>query len=319
MRLRHIEVFNAVMLTGSVSGAARLINVTQPAVSRTLAHAELQLGFALFQRTRNRLVPTSEALTLYPHVERLFVNLDEVQRLAATLKAGRDTKTVRVASILALGHEVLPRAMKAFGARFPNVAVTLQTLHSPQMVSTLVLQEADIGFLFSPASHPALLQEQVGATQIMCVSPKGMLPARTVKKGSVTLQELAGIAVIGLDTSDPIGMMLSHACRDAGVGLQSAVTVQTYHAALALARHGLGVALVDGCTALSADAQVVDVLPLAPAIAVSVNAVRSGATPASVAARAFSRAVAQVLADTVGSATPAAARSPVAAPSQKRG
>ena len=50
MRLRHIEVFNAVMLTGSVSAAARMINVTQPAVSRTLQHAELQLGFALFQR-----------------------------------------------------------------------------------------------------------------------------------------------------------------------------------------------------------------------------------------------------------------------------
>ena len=43
MRLRHIEVFNAVMLTGSVSGAARLMNVTQPAVSRTLQHAEIQM------------------------------------------------------------------------------------------------------------------------------------------------------------------------------------------------------------------------------------------------------------------------------------
>src|SRR3569833_2846759 len=100
MRLRHIEVFNAVMLTGSVSGAARLVNVTQPAVSRTLQHAEVQLGFALFHRVKNRLVPTTEALTLYPHVERLFANLDEVQRLADTLKTGRDAKEVRVVSIL---------------------------------------------------------------------------------------------------------------------------------------------------------------------------------------------------------------------------
>ena len=44
MRLKHIEVFNAVMLTGSVSGAARLLHVTQPAVTQTLQHAELQLG-----------------------------------------------------------------------------------------------------------------------------------------------------------------------------------------------------------------------------------------------------------------------------------
>lgn len=75
MRLRHIEVFNAVMLTGSVSAAARLMNVTQPAVSRILAHAELQLGFALFHRLKGRLVPTTEAQTLsrllkYPMRER---------------------------------------------------------------------------------------------------------------------------------------------------------------------------------------------------------------------------------------------------------
>ena len=82
MRLRHIEVFNAIMLTGSVSAAARLINITQPAVSRTLQHAEIQLGFALFQRAKGRLTPTTEALTLYPHIERLFAQLDEVQRLA---------------------------------------------------------------------------------------------------------------------------------------------------------------------------------------------------------------------------------------------
>lgn len=64
MRLRHIEVFNAVMLTGTVSRAARLISVSQPAVSRILQHAELQLGFALFQRSKGRLVATPEALTL---------------------------------------------------------------------------------------------------------------------------------------------------------------------------------------------------------------------------------------------------------------
>ena len=91
MRLRHIEVFNAVMHTGSVSAAARLINISQPAVSRTLQHAELQLGFALFQRSKGRLTPTSEALALLPHMEKLFGQLEEVQRLADSLRKGRAT------------------------------------------------------------------------------------------------------------------------------------------------------------------------------------------------------------------------------------
>ena len=68
--------------------AARLINVTQPAVSRILQHAELQLGFVLFQRAKGRLLPTPETLTLYPRIEQLFVQLDDMQRLAANLKAG---------------------------------------------------------------------------------------------------------------------------------------------------------------------------------------------------------------------------------------
>jgi len=53
MRLRHIEVVHAVLLTGSVSAAARLLHITQPAVSRALQHAELQLGFPLFERWRS--------------------------------------------------------------------------------------------------------------------------------------------------------------------------------------------------------------------------------------------------------------------------
>src|SRR5256885_14278482 len=95
MRLRHIEVFNAVMQTGSVSAAARLINITQPAVSRTLQHAELQLGFALFQRARGRLTPTNEALALFPHIEKLFEQLDEVQRLADNLRHGQAADRLR--------------------------------------------------------------------------------------------------------------------------------------------------------------------------------------------------------------------------------
>ena len=85
MKLKHIEVFNAVMLTGSVSAAARLLHVTQPAITQTLQHAELQLGYALFTRQRNRLVATHEAQTLYPEIQRLMSQLEAVRRLSLAL------------------------------------------------------------------------------------------------------------------------------------------------------------------------------------------------------------------------------------------
>jgi DNA-binding transcriptional LysR family regulator len=323
MRLRHIEVFNAVMLTGSVSAAARLINVTQPAVSRVLAHAEVQLGFKLFERNHNRLVPTGEALTLYPHIQRLFACLEDVQRLSATLKSGDDTKALRVACILTLGHEVLPRAMRLFAKQHPQVAVSIKTMHSEQMLSALALQEADVGFLYSPAAHPALACEPLAQAGIVCVATKGALPAACVARGAMTLQALAGLPVIGLDSTHAVGVAIGQACREAGVGLTSPITVQTYQAALSLAHHGLGVAVVDGCTALSADRERVDVLALEPAIPVRIEAVRASAGTHSVAARAFTRAVQQVLHDALGTGTgtprTSGARASTAVPGRRPG
>jgi DNA-binding transcriptional LysR family regulator len=295
MRLRHIEVFNAVMLTGSVSGAARLINVTQPAVSRILQHAELQLGFALFQRSKGRLMPTSEALTLYPHIERLFAQLDEVQRLAANLKTGESARELRILTVLALSYEILPQAIKLFQVRHADVAITVRALHSPQIVSALALQEADVGFLFSPAVHSALAQEHLAEGRMVCVAPKGMLPARLVKRGSVTLEDLTKVPVVGLDVMDPVGRSLNQACREAGVGLEFHITVQTYHSALALAHHGLGIAVIDTCTAASADLTRVDLLELQPLIPVPINALLPAGKPGSVIVRSFVKCFQQAL------------------------
>jgi len=296
MRLRHIEVFNAIMLTGSVSAAARLINITQPAVSRTLQHAELQLGFSLFARTKGRLTPTTEALTLYPHIERLFAQLDEVQRLATNLRSSGAAGELRILTVLALSYEVLPRALKAFREKHPGVAVVVESLHSPQIMSALLSQQADVGFAFSPAVHPSLLQESLADSRMVCIAPKGMLPRALVRNGSVALHDLAELPVVGLDSRDPVGTSLSQACRQAGVGFHRAVvTVQTYHAALAMAHHGLGVALVDGCTASSADRAKVDVLALEPHIPVPIRALRVAGRPDSVAVRAITQAMREAI------------------------
>ena len=112
MRLKHVEVFHAVMLTGSVSGAARILHVTQPAVTQTLRHAELQLGYALFTRQRNRIVPTSEAVALYPEVQQLMVMLESVRRAAAALPARKPRVAAAVAVAwavaVAAGAEAIP-------------------------------------------------------------------------------------------------------------------------------------------------------------------------------------------------------------------
>lgn len=65
MNLRQLEIFGAVMSTGTTVGAANLLNVSQPAVSQMILHMEDQLKFELFHRQRGRLVPTQEAELLF--------------------------------------------------------------------------------------------------------------------------------------------------------------------------------------------------------------------------------------------------------------
>lgn len=287
MRLRHIEVFNAIMLTGTVSGAARLINVTQPAVSRTLKHAELQLGFPLFQRTSGRMVATPEALTLYPRIEQVFAQLEEVQRLALNLGTGRSEGEceLRVLSVLALAYDVLPKALLFFRERYPAVHVVVSALHSSQIVSAMVLQEADLGFAFGGASHPALAHTVMGHSRIVCAVPKDLMSGLTSSVAHIQLPDLASYSVVGLAARDPLGMCLAQVCREAGIRWTPRVTVQTYHAALAMAHHGVGIALIDSVTAAAADLERVTIVQLFPVLTLPVQVMNANAQPLSVVAK----------------------------------
>jgi DNA-binding transcriptional LysR family regulator len=295
MRLRHIEIFNAILSAGTVSGAARLLSLTQPAVSRTLQHAEIQLGLTLFHRSKGRLVPTPEALALKPHIESLFLQLDEVQRLAGNLKAGQAGQELRILAVLTLSHVVIPRAILLMRKKHPDVAVRVMAVHSSELISGLALQEADVGLLLSPLSHPALINEPVAHGELVCVARASLWPAKLKRRRSASLQDLAGLPVIALDGNDPLGRDLMQVCRENDVQLRSSVTVQTYHAALGFAHHGAGVAIVDSFTALSADPKTVTVLPLRPHIPVGLHALRPASKPLPPLARHFLSCVREVL------------------------
>ena len=116
MKLRHIEVFQAIRQAGSVSGAAQLLHVSQPAVSKVLQHAEQQLGFPLFLRVRGKLLATPEALELEREVAMLSDSLQAVRRLAQNLRR-QPGHSLRIGATPALALSLLPRAIGEWSAR----------------------------------------------------------------------------------------------------------------------------------------------------------------------------------------------------------
>jgi DNA-binding transcriptional LysR family regulator len=269
MRLKHIEVFNAIMLTGSVSGAARLLHVTQPAVTQTLQHAELQLGYVLFTRQRSRLVPTSEAQALYPEVQRLISQLESVRRLAAGLRAGKRSE-LRLLIVPSLAVRALPDALRSFRRRHPDVAVSVRTLHSHEITQAIALREGDVGIVYGSTQHPAVQHVPIATGRLVCVS---LRPARGGdRRTTIELADLVRGGFIRIDERDPLGAMLAEQCTRLGLEPKGVLTAQTHHIAMVLAEQGFGPAVVDSFTAAATTSDALEVRTLLPEVRVSVQA-----------------------------------------------
>jgi DNA-binding transcriptional LysR family regulator len=88
MNLRQIEMFRAVMQTGSFTAAAEALHISQPGVSRAARHLEIQLGVPLFERSQGRIRPTDEALALNGEIERSYRGVQSIQQFARGLRHG---------------------------------------------------------------------------------------------------------------------------------------------------------------------------------------------------------------------------------------
>lgn len=281
MRLRHIETLHAVMVAGTISGAARLLNITQPAATHALQHAELQLGYPLFRRVKNRLVPTQEALALYGEVDKLFGQLESVRRLSASLAVQGGTE-LRILMAPSLTAHLLPRALKRFRKRFGQTPIGVRTEHSRDIARAIALREADVGIAYGSHPHPSIQESALATGRLVCVRER-MVPARA----SITLAELRDQPVIRLHHQDPIGFVLADTAARLGVQFSGGITVQTYQTAVSLAEHGFGPALVDEFTAAELRDPRLQCLRLEPEIPVQLVALRPHAAADQVACDHF--------------------------------
>src|SRR5690349_18655158 len=133
MRFRQIEAFRATMATGSITKAAQLLCIGQPAVSRLIADLETDVGFPLFQRTAGRVTPTTEALRFHAAVERAFVSMDGLERLADQIRSAY-TGHLTVSTLPVWSSTVMPPVIKAFLARNPGISLDIHTLKMTEIM-----------------------------------------------------------------------------------------------------------------------------------------------------------------------------------------
>src|SRR5947207_13562839 len=169
---RQVEAFRAMMLTGSVTEAANLMAVTQPAVSRLLRDFQALLKMELFERRGTGLVPSAAATALYTEVERSFVGLERITAAAEEIR-GRRTGTLRIAALPALANGYLPRLAGHFLKQRPNLNLAFFGVISPIVIDWVLNNQCDIGFAEIPIAHSGLPSLRLPPLLRVAVLPTG--------------------------------------------------------------------------------------------------------------------------------------------------
>jgi len=269
MRLRHIEVINAVRVTGTISAAAQLLSMTQPAVSQALHSAERQLGYLLFSRVKGRLVPTHEALLLFPEVQKLDRQLDAVRKLANNLKGGT-AYGMRIVAAPSLAQTIVPAAVADLQREAQDLRASLRSDYSAAATASLALLEADVGILYYTPQNPNIKTEELGLSRYVVVAPPGWMP----EARAVSLEQLVGYKMIGPDPADQIGKLLFQTLDSFGLDLEVVITCPSYHSLIALVEYTGLIGIGDSISAETALARGLRVVPISPAIELPILASR---------------------------------------------
>lgn len=293
MNLRQLEIFHAVYLHGTVSAAARALNVSQPSVTKVLRHAERSIGLPLFERARGRLVPTQDAHTLFAEVSDIHDRVRSLRQACQNMRHGRGS-LLRVSALPSLGLGAIPEATARFLALNGDVLFDLQTLHHDEIVRKLYERETDIAISFEVPMSAPIAHQVIGEGELMVIFRDEDMPDAPPR---LHLEALADRKFISPIQAGPIGRMLSGELDRLDVVLDEVVSARTYYVAAALVRAGVGMAIVDNFTAHACLGPGMACRPLQPAIAFDINAVYLQSCPPTRTATDFLALLSDVIAN----------------------
>lgn len=245
------RVFLAVLRSGSLSGAARLLGIAQATARRRLDGLEQSLGLSLFTRTPNGLIPTPSAHRLIEHVESMDIAARAFSRMASG-ETDVDRGTVRLASSDLLGVEVLPGLLRDFHHHHPELRLELSI---EDAVEDIARQQSDIAVRLLRPQEADVVTRRVGALQVGIFASTGCLQ----RYGEpASLEDVRQGPLIGPDrrSADLRRLVEAGLCE---ADQHFAIASDNHLAQLAALRAGLGFGLCPTCVA---DAhQLVRVLP----------------------------------------------------------
>ncbi len=243
---RQVEIFWAIMTTGSVTKAAALLKTSQPTVSREIARFEHVLGLKLFERTQARLQPTTQGLSLFEEVKTSYYGLERIHNAAQSIKNFQSSLTI--ACLPAFSQSLLPYVCGRFIEAFPEVNINITPQESPLLEEWMTAQRHDFGLTENSETPPGTRCESIFTGDEVCVLPSSH---PLCGKKVITPLDMAGINMVSLSGQDPYRIILDKILADAQVKCRTVIETHSAAAVCFFVQQNVGVGIINPLTALS--------------------------------------------------------------------
>lgn len=244
LTLRQIEVIRAVMVAGSIAGAARLLNVSAPGVSRLMKYTERSLGVRLFDRRLGRYVPTAEAGAVFERINSVYKAVDDLQYSVQRLKQGHGAE-LRIASMPSIANVMVPRAIEKLRRRHSELLVDVNILKIEESVDYLLLGKGEVVAMSYRLDHPGLDFQRLASGRLFCIAP---IDHPLAVQDRVSVAEIVRHPLIGIDPNDPYGRIMTDIFARQGLDYRMTIRARFGTTVCRLVQAGLGIAIIDQFT-----------------------------------------------------------------------
>lgn len=246
IQFRWIQAFRAVALTGTTTGAAKMLNVGQSAISKHLAALEGRLGVTLFDRTRRGLQLTNEGQALFAEADTALEGVQRFRRIAEDLRQARRGH-IHIVAAANLARGLLPEALAAFRQKSPASTISIDVIARREARARIEGQHFDLALLALPFDYPPEASIAIGDFPGVCILP---VDHTLAKKKALQIKDLSDIGLISLPKGTVGRMHIDQLFESQG--MEPAPAIEASSAIAELVAAGLGAAIVDPFTARAA-------------------------------------------------------------------
>jgi DNA-binding transcriptional LysR family regulator len=293
LNFRQIEVFRAIMIANTISGAARMLHTTQPGLSRILHNTEQRLGILLFERKKGRLIPTPEGIHLFEEVQLVYKQIKNLDWSVDQLIQGKD-QVLRVGSSPSVGRTLVPNVLRSIKEEMPELKVDFTILTVNQLVDYVSLQMGELAISLFPPNHPSIEQKLLTTGELVAVFPASH---ELAAKDVIEAADFQDQPIISFDKDTAHGREIVKFFDSVDFEPEISAYVRFAESACALVESGFGIALVDEFTVMGNAFPGLIVRPLKSPSQFHSYLLRHSGIPLSNAGRVFCQHLDQAVAD----------------------